>query len=316
MSELRRMSINNQEANPNDKADIANTDLNQLKEFICDYPELNKLKKEIQWDVFWKIIDEIAAKSGINPKGLNKLNPNTIVGIKDLTHSKLNHGELLGMYMPGLNAIAIDFDKIKLMAADQNVKEKILAITTIFHEYIHSISLVDVNIRQIEAGASEVTNTSIQTGYQSSQSTIARERNKTVYENENNKFSAVNEAITEGLAFDVFKEYAQRTGDFSHKDIADFNKNFYESKKINYHILIQNLKKVCEIVGEKAGVGSSVVWNAFVRGVFHHGTLENSDAKKWFANAISPTFLSELGDCNDEIAFSKLMNKYNICLKK
>ena len=52
MSELRRMSINNQEANPKDKADIANTDLSQLKESICDYPELNKLKKEIQWDVF------------------------------------------------------------------------------------------------------------------------------------------------------------------------------------------------------------------------------------------------------------------------
>jgi len=312
MPELRRMYINEQEASQSDKVDIASGDLDRLKDFFCDYPELNKLKKEIQWDVFWKIIDEIAVKSGINPTDLNKLNPNTIVGIKDLADSKLKQGELLGAYMMGLNAIIIDYDKIKLMAANQNVNEKLLAIITIFHEYIHSIALVIMSTKQMGAGSAEVTNTSTQTGYQSSQSIIARERNKTVFEKNDDKFSAVNEAITEGMAFDIFKEYAQRTGDFSHKDIADYNKNFHEPHKINYNNLIQNLKKVCKIVGEKAGVQSNVVWNAFVRGVFYDKTLENSETKKWFASAFSPTFLDELGAANDGVEFFKLMNKYHV----
>ena len=83
MSELRKMYINQQEASIAQKSSMARGEFEEMQKYFYDYPELNKFKKDIQWDVFWSIVDEFARKSGIKPKNLNRLNPSTIVGIKD-----------------------------------------------------------------------------------------------------------------------------------------------------------------------------------------------------------------------------------------
>lgn len=312
MPELRRMVFNDQEPKPDERMSMVGADLDKIKDFFYDYPELNKLKKEIQWDVFWKIVEETTAKSGINPADLNKLNQNTIVGIKDLVLPKTEGFGVMGMYLPMLNGVAIDFDKIKRMATECSVNEKMIAINTIFHEYVHSLSKINISNKVITDGFNEVWDVSSQVGYGSAHTAAAFAGDKMVYKKETTKFTAVNEAVTEGMAFEIFKEYVQRTGDFFHQDMAYYTKNYYDSNKRTYNILIQNLKKICEMAGANAGVDSDVVWKGFVRGIFYGKTLENSDIKKWFAEAFSPTFLDELGSANDEATFSELMNKYHV----
>ncbi|OGH89016.1 MAG: hypothetical protein A2537_01245 [Candidatus Magasanikbacteria bacterium RIFOXYD2_FULL_36_9] len=312
MPELRRIYFNQEPISQKYQTDMTKADMSNIQEYLCDYPELNKLKKDIQWDVVWKIIDEIAKKSGIDPKDLNKLYPNSIVGLKDFQLDKIDDDPLLGVYLPKLNAIGIDFDKIKDNAKDTKVNEKLIAIMTIFHELVHSVAIVTLDSKEFQYGNANIVNQSVQTGYHSTEKVVDFEKGKTVFKKYTDRFFAVNEAITEEMAFELFKEYAQRTGDISKLDIDEFTKNIHRSDKFDLNFAIKCLKKMCDIVGIKAGVQGDVVWKGFVRGVFYDKTLEKSDVKKWFSDAFSPGFLEELAEIKISDDFAILMDKYKI----
>lgn len=80
MSELRRIYVNGREASDKDRASLAHSAFRHVQERAVSYEDLEKIKKEVQWDVFWNIVNEIARKSGIEPNDINRVHQNMIVG--------------------------------------------------------------------------------------------------------------------------------------------------------------------------------------------------------------------------------------------
>ena len=320
MRELRNVYIDRMEATPADEVEMANEVFATIKDHLVDSPELNKLKKEIQWDVFWDIVDEIAFKSGIdpksekNPKRINKLNPNAIQGIKDWTPPGFGPG-YVGFYMPTLNGIVFDYDKAKKNVSNFDVNSKLLIAQLLFHELLHAAAATNIHREVISSGPAVISRQEVHGAYSSHSSIKGLEKGKLKFENEDNRFSFLNEAITDRLAFDVAIEYSKRTGAFTNKEIEDFNKQFVNNDKRPYSVLVKYLKKMCDVVADKAGIGSgTAVWDAFVRGVFYVGNLNDPEVKKWFAGAFSPAFLDELGKAEKFEDFYQVMKKYNIQL--
>lgn len=309
---MRGMRFNGQKASPEEAYAFAKNDFVTMQEHFCNYPELKKLKNEIEWDVFWKIVKEISAKSGIDYKHLNKLGKDSILGINDISDLGDEQYDVTGAYLPNLNAVLIDYNVIKKYSTQYNVSEKMVAIDSIFHEFVHSLSNVKISEKQLSSNNDTVAIRSTDMGYFTEESTIASNRDKVVYQKESEKFRLVNEAVTQGIAKEIFDQYIQRTGSFSKKEIEDYHENYYDAKINIYNFFVNNLKKICDVVGEKAGVQGDVVWKGFVRGIFYHKPLEDATVKKWFANAFSETFLSELAYITSLEEFTQLIEKYKL----
>lgn len=309
---MRGMRFNGQKASPEEAYEFAKNDFVTMQEHFCNYPELKKLKNEIEWDVFWKIVKEISAKSGIDHKHLNKLDKDSILGINDISDLGGEQYDVTGAYLPNLNAVLIDYNVIKKYSAQYNISEKMMSLDSIFHEFVHSLSNVKISEKQLSSNNDTVAIKSTDMGYFTEESTIALNRDKVVYQKESEKFRLVNEAVTQGIAKEIFDQYIQRTGSFSKKEIEDYHENFYDAKINIYTFFVNNLKKICDVVGEKAGVQGDVVWKGFVRGIFYHKPLEDATVKKWFANAFSETFLSELAYITSLEEFTQLIEKYKL----
>lgn len=312
MSEMR--SINTFKQNqrvPNDN-EFAQRDYNEFRKYFKDYPELNKLKNSIEWDVFWKIVNEIAVKAGIDPKQLNVLNKNSIIGIDGFPRTQEDNIDTLGVYAPHLNAILINYDLIKKTAKDEKVSEDLTAIHSIFHELVHSFSNFQFTHKELTVGHDTVGAVSTNMGYYSSDVAVGIRRDQVVYSNGTKKFQLVNEAVTENLSNDIFSEYLQRTGSYSKNEIDTYQKTLNESEFYIYNELVRGLKKMCDMVGKKTGVQGNIVWQGFIRGIFYNKTLEDKTIKKWFADAFSPTFLDTLSELKEIEDFSTLMKAYGI----
>jgi len=279
MSEMRSINTFRQNQRvPNDNEN-AQQEYDYLRQYFRDCPELNKLKNSIEWDVFWKIVNEIAVKAGIDPKELNVLGKNSIIGIEDIPFSHDSNYDVLGVYIHNLNAILINYNLIKEAAKKEKIPGDLIAIHSIFHELTHSFSRVQITHKELSVGPNIVGTSSTDIGYFSNDKVVAMHKDQIQYSNGTKKYELINEAITENLSNDIFNTYLQRTGSYSKNDIEAFQKKYNESKTYVYNELVSGLKKMCDVVGEKTGVQGNIVWQGFVRGVFYHKTLEDETVK-------------------------------------
>lgn len=313
MSAMRKEFFNGSSISPQESRSIYKESHDNLEKKQFDYPEFNKIKDKIQWDVFWDIVSEVAAKSGIKYSDLNRLGLNDIVGVKDFTEAdgtkKVDND--VASYMSAVNKIRVEFEKLKEVSVDLESDEEVTVVFVLFHELLHSLSAIQLNVENITSGPFQVSKQDSHVGYHYNQSVIGAEKNKIIYKKQESKFNLLNEAVTENMAMDILVEYAQRTGDFSQAKIASFFSALKE-KGHPYQDLVANLKKICEIVGAKNGVDSKTVWEAFVRGIFYKATIDNSEVKKMFAETFSPKFLDELASANDIKDFVAIVQKYSI----
>jgi len=314
MSELRSFTFNHGEVGDELKADLAKNAFDKIQESFFDYPELDKLKSEVEWDVFWKIVEEIAVKSGVDPKVLNRVSPKTITGIKDAkSHGISLEGEsIAGLYNFSLNFIGIDYSTVKNDAERYGLNEKIHALLLIFHEYVHSFSAVTWNGQAMESGpfSVEVVETSL--GYERIKNITTKTGSREEQLKPEKNFWYLNEAVTDGLAYDIFNEYAQRTGGFSKSDIDSYQKALIKSNISDYPYIVGSIKIMCGIVAKRVGVDRATVWNSLVRGIFDNGTIETDEMKKYFSETFDNKFLPRLSQIKKVEDMAGFISDYKI----
>lgn len=337
---MRRIYNNGMRASQEGIDRLSEISFSETEEKRYKSPELDALKKEIQWDVFWDIVDEEAKKSGIKkPNDLNKLNPQTDIVAAANLDDEQSGKVMVASYEPVPNKVAVNYNLLntaafsiidRLNEIKKELKEakkdseqsdgkgeiksfdkKLFIIHTLFHELVHSISPFDMNIGRFSVGPSVVVKSDTIGSYFESNGVVALERGKIVHKNTNYKSHYFEEAFVQKLSLEILGEYSQRTGAFSREDVDAYSQ-FCEEDGEAYGPLVAGLKSLCDVVGLKAGVGGDIVWKAFVRGGFYLNTLKDPNIRKWFADAISPKFLDELSMVGKIEDFKVMLKKYNI----
>ncbi len=227
-------------------------------------PELEKILKEFDFNLLKSILKRHLALSGVNPEQLNFL------GLESINEAK--EPFRFAWYDPFGNVINISFKKIVLACKFYKRNVNILIYQILIHEEVHAASKI--------SSIQKPGNTSMELGYSRYESPIYR------------AWMAVNEAMTEMLARDIFEEYNIAVNLLSSEDRLktkgiEENEGAYVLERKFVKLFISKLSMLTEI-DEKD------IKNAFIRGMFEGASLEEDDIKEFLTSHFSTDFLKKV----------------------
>ncbi len=297
MSPLKEMFFNRQPVTEAKKAEIVSPQLQAVESSRVEDKEFDELKKGIDWETFWNIVDSIAIRAGVDPKQLNKLKPEDIINAAIAPVSAEDTHTPAGIYYVTSNKVAINKQAIYKAAQKFEVDPKLMTIETICHELAHAISRQEVHFFQdFDSQTMMFKDVAMTRGaYRSSKfETTKNSRGKVVNSKEASFYEMLDEGITETLANEIFQEYVKRTGLAGQQEMEDYSAKYSENETRQYPILVKCVKLLCKKISQKAQVDEVVVWKSFVRGVFRFDTLADQEVKQWFEEFFSPALLDQI----------------------
>lgn len=292
MSELRKIFFNGEPGDQNFLEIITNTSANIVER--KENPDFDKFLKTVDFATLWKIIEEIAKKSGIKFESVNKP-----ADIYNADLSKANNGEIGGQYQATDNTIQIDYPALEKEAQLFEVDANVMALHTLIHEITHAFTYIEfsinINNKKFEFNTKEA--------YFSEKNDLKKGETKTT----NN---TLNEAITELVTQEILDEYIKRTGILTKDQTNQYNKSFIKKDRADFYLIVLCLKVLIKNIAEKTETDTEIVKNAFVRGLFYKQYLKDPEIKEWFSKNISPKFLSDTEKANSPSELLAIITKY------
>ncbi len=308
----KEIFFNGHEISKHEQMGITQGEVEKAKQYEIHDAEFDKIKEQIDWNVLNQLFVEIAQKSGISPKDLNLLGADKILNCQLFETGWSGDKEIIGRYSATGNYLAVNSNQIKKSAKEKGVDTKLMILDTVFHELCHSIShhthVINRNYsEEFFTGKNEITYTG---AYRSSKDINKIKFSQVTDRKSESHNDALDEAITEKMATQIFHEYARKVNLTDKKTMDDYQEKFLGDENREYNQLVKFIEKLCQIVSERTGVDKEVVWNGFVRGSFYKSTLGDPEIKQWFAETFSPTFLTELGHAKKAEDLFALVKKY------
>lgn len=309
----KEMFFNGHEISKQEQIGVTQGEIEKAKKYEIKDSEFDKTKEQIDWDVIKNIFENIAQKSGINPKDFNFLGADKVLNCKLFEGGYSGGKEIIGRYSAIGNFLALNLDQIRQTAKEKGVDAKLMTLDTMLHEMCHAASHHTHTItrsfnNEFFSGKNEIEYTG---AYRSSKDVDKIKMNQISESKRESSGDALDEAITEKLATDIFSEYAKRVNLTDKKSMDDYQEKFLGDENREYNRLVKFIEKLCELISKKTGVDQEIIWNGFIRGSFYKKTLSDPEIQQWFAQAFAPTFLTELGNAKKADDLFALIKKYD-----
>lgn len=306
------MFFNGREISKYEQMGITQGEVEKAKKYEIKDSEFDQTKEQIDWDVIKSIFEDIAQKSGIDPKDLNFIGANKVLNCKIFEGGYSGGKEIIGRYSAMGNFLVVNSDQIRQTAKEKGVDAKLMTLDTMLHEMCHAASHHTHSItrnfnNEFFTGKNEIEYTG---AYRSSKDSDKIKFNQVSESKSESLGDALDEAIIEKMATDIFREYAKRVGLTDKKSLDDYQEKFLGDEKREHNRLVKFIEKLCELIAKKTGVDQEIVWKGFVRGSFYKKTLSDPEIQQWFAQAFSPTFLVEIGNAKKAEELFGLIEKY------
>ncbi len=312
------MFFNGREISKYEQMGVTQGEVEKAKKYEIKDSEFDKTKEQIDWDVIKSIFEDIAQKSGIDPKDLNFIEADKVLNCKIFEGGYSGGKEIIGRYSAVGNFLALNSDQIRQAAKEKGVDAKLMTLDTMLHEMCHAASHHTHTItrnfnNEFFTGKNEIEYVG---AYRSSKDSDKIKMNQ-VSESKRVSFGdALDEAITEKMATDIFREYSKQVGLTDKKTLDDYQEKFLGDENREYNRLVKFIEKLCGLISQKTGVDQKIVWSGFIRGSFYKKTLSDPEIQQWFAQAFSPTFLTEMGNAKKAEDLFGLIKKYEDVAKR
>lgn len=257
-------------------------------------PELEEVIKQVDFGVLRKIFEEIAEKSGLNPRLMNFIRPERIA------HWSLSVGAA-GSYSVYENIIGISYQELKKWAKQLNISPQIVAIHILCHEETHATGKVECRGLEQWWADPNLKQMSKKMGF----ARIIEERNKPI----DFLFHLFDEGVTEKLSREVLQEYIRRA-DFQNKEaIAGIRRVLVEKPiEMPYAVPVKFVEALIAKISHETGINQSVVWQAIIRGMYEGEDFKDPELRDLFAETISPDFLDKLAGADQPYKLDELMS--------
>jgi len=315
MMKMREIFFNNKPLEGKKLSDFESEQFGYKKDKVVENTDFRKILESIDKQTVWAIVEEVARKSGIDPKDLNKEAFENVFNLDGIVGGGSSE-KIIGSFNVGSNKIFLDFKKIKEIAENFGVDSEKVTLESLFHELMHSVSKGNLHIFQSsDMQRMEFNDKYVFAGaYRSSKDSYTTNLSGKITKSESSSmFDMLDEGIVEKLSGEVFEEYMRRTGTVSEDELADYREKFSRNEGRHYPRLVQGVERMCQLIADRAGVDSIIVWRSLVRGLFHFGTIsKNKEVEDWFLQLFGEDFLQKLGAAKNADEFLEVLNSIKV----
>lgn len=309
---IREVFFNGREISNHEQIVVTQGEMEKAKKYQIKDVDFDVTKKGIDWAEIKRIFEEIAVKSGINPKDLNFVGPDNVLNCKATADGFGEGKEVIGRYSSLGNYVVLNSNQIRRIAQEKGVDASLMTLDTLIHELCHAVAHHTHTINrtfnnEFFSGKDEFAYVG---AYRSSKDSNKIVFNQVVEKRRESIGDALDEAITEKMATGIFREYSKRTDLVDKNKLKSYEDNFHDDEKREYSKLVRFIEALCGVISDKTGIDKEIVWRGFVRGAFYKNTLHDPEIKEWFEQSFAPTFLSEIIGATEADELFKILEKY------
>lgn len=295
---------------PIQKSEFSRMNSEVRREDLKHTPELSASLEKVDFELFRTIISDRLRKMGIDPKTINFLGPNRIF---DSSNFGGRFPLTIGNYDVVKNVILINHKKIteEGAAGPNNTEDDrdLLVASAVMHEQTHAVSKSLCRGMHFEAAdmfypaPKDTVRVGVKVGYLHVLSDFESRPGDSTFDVLRREpyvsaqfFGALNEAVTEKFAREMFVDYLQKDPDMVDPAMVSKWREFYinHPEQLSYGLEVDVLEALIERISRETGVSEDVVWQAMAMGMFKGESLFDQEIAQAFEEIFGREFLIEL----------------------